>query len=289
METPWHLHQCQDTAHTDQLRFRESPLASHISHMCLFKLLSGNNKTNPVKVERSLAWCCLLKVALSWNLYSCFYSLASGSQRGAGHEGQPWPRDQKRLSLDKPRQMGQIAIYKHSIREVRPVLSPKSCLNYRQRWHENIKLTRNKMMLKIGSFASNRRSGVVFEQLSPGKKQSGFKTELHWFKPRIKQTWLLAGKCSQEFNHPCAISTFLEHLWMTQRELNHQGILQGWQQIHTAQVEQELCGTDTTKVDFPLQRSLHRSFLVSPLQIKPKGFFAPKALSNQCMCPWRVS
>lgn len=34
--------------------------------------------------------------------------------------------------------------------------------------------------------------------------------------------WLLAGKCSREFNHPCAVSTFLEHLWMTQRELNHQ-------------------------------------------------------------------
>lgn len=46
-------------------------------------------------------------------------------ERSRTLEGQPWPRDQRRLSLDKPRQMGQIAIYKHSIREVRPVLFPK--------------------------------------------------------------------------------------------------------------------------------------------------------------------
>lgn len=51
-------------------------------------------------------------------------------ERSRTLEVQPWPKDQKRLSLDKPRQMGQTAIYKHSIREVRPLLFPKSCLNY---------------------------------------------------------------------------------------------------------------------------------------------------------------
>lgn len=46
-------------------------------------------------------------------------------ERSRTLEVQPWPGEQKRLSLDKPRQMGQIAIYKHSMREVRPVCFQK--------------------------------------------------------------------------------------------------------------------------------------------------------------------
>lgn len=46
METPRHLHQYLDTAHTHQLHFQESPLdpqlLSHTSHMCL---LNGYQET----------------------------------------------------------------------------------------------------------------------------------------------------------------------------------------------------------------------------------------------------
>ena len=54
-------------------------------------------------------------------------------------------------------------------------------------------------------------------------KKSAFKTDLHQFDSRMKQMWLLAGKCSQEIDHPCAVSTFLEHLGMIPRELNQAG------------------------------------------------------------------